>query len=56
LINTDFYDVKISKINKVVSCFNYANRTVLGLGVSTKGDIINLSPNNFNDENQWNHQ
>ena len=49
-------DGEILEINQVVSYFNYANRTVLGLGVSTKGDIIGLSPNNSDDENHWNHQ
>jgi uncharacterized peroxidase-related enzyme len=49
-------DGEVLEINQVVSYFNYANRTVLGLGVSTKGDIIGLSPNNSDDENNWNHQ
>ena len=49
-------DGEILEINQVVSYFNYANRTVLGLGVSTKGDILGLSPNNSDDENNWNHQ
>ena len=49
-------DGEILEINQVVSYFNYANRTVLGLGVSTKGDILGLSPNDSNDETNWNHQ
>ncbi len=49
-------DGEILEINQVVSYFNYANRTVLGLGVSTKGDILGLSPNNSDDETNWNHQ
>ncbi len=49
-------DGEILEINQVVSYFNYANRTVLGLGVNTTGDIIGLSPNNSDDENNWNHQ
>lgn len=49
-------DGEILEINQVVSYFNYANRTVLGLGVSTKGDVIGLSPNNSDDEDNWNHQ
>ncbi len=48
-------DGEILEINQVVSYFNYANRTVLGLGVSTKGDILGLSPNSSDDDN-WNHQ
>ena len=49
-------DGEILEINQVVSYFNYANRTVLGLGVSISGDIVGLSPNNSDDENNWNHQ
>lgn len=49
-------DGEILEINQVVSYFNYANRTVLGLGVSTAGDILGLSPNNSDDETNWNHQ
>ena len=49
-------DGEILEINQVVSYFNYANRTVLGLGVSTKGDILGLSPNDSSDETNWNHQ
>ena len=49
-------DGEVLEINQVVSYFNYANRTVLGLGVSTEGDILGLSPNNSDDENNWSHQ
>lgn len=49
-------DGEILEVNQVVSYFNYANRTVLGLGVNTDGDIIGLSPNDSDDENNWNHQ
>ena len=48
-------DAEILEINQVVAYFNYANRTVLGLGVYTDGDIIGLSPNNSDDPNNWNH-
>lgn len=54
--STGLSDGEILEINQVVSYFNYANRTVLGLGVSIKGDIIGLSPNNSDDEQNWNHQ
>lgn len=37
-------DGEILEINQVTAYFNYANRTVLGLGVSTEGDILGLSP------------
>ena len=39
-----FDDGQILEINQVVSYFNYANRTVLGLGIDTVGDILGLSP------------
>ena len=49
-------DGEILEINQVAAYFNYANRTVLGLGVSTKGDDIGLSPNNSDDLDDWNHK
>ena len=48
-------DGEILEINQVASYFNYANRTVLGLGVNIEGDEIGLSPNNSDDINDWNH-
>lgn len=48
-------DGEILEVNQVVSYFNYANRTVLGLGVSTQGDILGLSPNDSDDETNWSH-
>ena len=51
-----FSDGIILEINQVTSYFNYVNRTVVGLGVDTKGDIIGLSPNNSDDPNSWGHQ
>ena len=56
LRTTGLTDGEILEINQVTAYFNYANRTVLGLGVSTKGDVIGLSPNNSDDENSWSHQ
>lgn len=53
--DNDWSDGKILEINQVAAYFNYANRTVLGLGVNTKGDDIGLSPNNSDDLNDWNH-
>ena len=55
LINEGVSDGQILEINQVISYFNYANRTVLGLGVSTDGDVLGLSPNDSDDEN-WNHK
>lgn len=51
----DWSDGEILEINQVVAYFNYANRTVLGLGVVADGDIIGLSPNNSDEPNNWNH-
>ncbi len=48
-------DGEILEINQVTSYFCYANRTVLGLGCSTDGDVIGLSPNNNDDPDDWNH-
>jgi uncharacterized peroxidase-related enzyme len=48
-------DGEILEINQVTAYFSYANRTVLGLGCSTKGDIIGLSPNQSDDPDNWNH-
>jgi uncharacterized peroxidase-related enzyme len=48
-------DAEILEVNQVVSYFAYANRTVLGLGVTTDGDILGLSPN-ASDGDDWKHQ
>jgi len=48
-------DGEILEINQVVSYFNYVNRTVIGLGVNTDGDIIGLSPNDSEDPDNWGH-
>jgi uncharacterized peroxidase-related enzyme len=56
LREANFSDGEILEINQVVSYFNYANRTVLGLGVHTEGDILGLSPNNSDDPDNWSHQ
>jgi len=51
-----FDDGAILEINQVCAYFNYANRTVLGLGVNTQGDLLGLSPNNSGDPNDWSHR
>ena len=56
LHNDGFTDGEILEINQVAAYFNYANRTVLGLGVNIKGDVLGLSPNDSSDENNWSHQ
>ena len=50
-----YTDGEILEINQVTAYFSYANRTVLGLGCSTDGDIIGLSPGNSQDPNDWGH-
>ncbi|MFY0309509.1 carboxymuconolactone decarboxylase family protein [Leisingera sp. D0M16] len=51
-----FDDGQILEINQVTAYFAYANRTVLGLGCSTKGDVLGLSPNNSDDPGDWGHR
>ena len=48
-------DGEILEINQVTAYFAYANRTVLGLGCSTDGDILGLSPNRSDDPGDWSH-
>jgi uncharacterized peroxidase-related enzyme len=46
----------ILEINQVVAYFNYANRTVQGLGVTTDGDVLGLSPGNSDNLDDWSHR
>ncbi len=55
LKKSGFSEGEILEINQVVSYFNYVNRSVIGLGASTKGDILGLSPNQNNDPDNWGH-
>jgi len=50
-----FDDGQILEINQVTAYFSYANRTVLGLGCSTQGDVLGLSPNNSENPEDWGH-
>ena len=50
-----YNDGEILEINQVTAYFGYANRTVLGLGCSTEGDILGLSPNESDDPDNWSH-
>jgi uncharacterized peroxidase-related enzyme len=43
LRDAGFSDGEILEINQVCAYFNYANRTVLGLGVELKGDVLGFS-------------
>ncbi|MEM9820656.1 MAG: peroxidase-related enzyme [Bacteroidota bacterium] len=49
-------DGAILEANQVISYFAYANRTVLGLGVNTNGEVLGLSPSDMDDEGNWQHQ
>ena len=55
LIAEGFSEGEVLEINQVTSYFNYVNRMVVGLGVSTEGDIIGLSPGDSEDPKNWNH-
>jgi uncharacterized peroxidase-related enzyme len=50
-----YKDGQILEVNQVVAYFAYANRTVLGLGIDTKGDILGLSPSSDNPDD-WSHK
>ncbi len=54
--NKGWNDGEILEINQVVAYFNYANRTVLGLGVNAQDDVLGLSPNNSGDIANWQHR
>jgi len=55
LKNVGYTDGEILEANQVAAYFNYANRTVLGLGVHTEGDVLGLSPSDNSDEKNWSH-
>ena len=50
-----FDDGEILEINQVTAYFAYANRTVLGLGVSHVGETLGLSPGDSDDPEDWSH-
>ncbi len=51
-----FDDGEILEINQVTAYFAYANRTVLGLGIDTVGDMLGLSPGDTGDPDNWTHR
>ncbi len=51
-----FDDGMILEVNQVVAYFGYANRVVIGLGVTTDGDVLGLSPGNADDSGDWSHR
>ncbi len=48
-------DGEILEVNQVASYFAYANRTVLGLGGTTEGEVLGLSPGGSDDPDDWRH-
>jgi len=50
-----FDDGDVLEVNQVIAYFNYANRTVLGLGVEIEKENIGLSPNDNDDSENWGH-
>jgi len=55
LRDAGYDDGEILEINQVTAYFAYANRTVLGLGVTTEGDTLGLSPNVSENPDDWSH-
>jgi uncharacterized peroxidase-related enzyme len=49
-------DEEILEANQVVAYFNYSNRLLNGLGVTTAGDVLGLSPPNTGDLTAWEHR
>ena len=49
-------DGEILEVNQVTAYFCYANRTVLGLGTTTDGDELGLSPGNNGNPDDWSHK
>ena len=49
-------DGEILEINQAAAYFSYANRTVSGLGCTTEGDVLGLSPGNAEDPDDWSHR
>lgn len=56
LRRSGFDDGEILEINQVTAYFAYANRTVLGLGVDTDGDVLGMSPGDSEDTTNWSHR
>ena len=55
LRESGFDDGEILELNQVSAYFAYANRTVLGLGIDTGGDVLGLSPGESDDSSNWSH-
>ena len=55
LRQSGYDDGEILEINQVTAYFAYANRTVLGLGINSVGDVLGLSPGDSDDAKNWTH-
>ena len=49
-------DEEILEANQVIAYFAYANRTVLGLGVTIGKEKLGLAPTDSDDASNWNHK
>jgi len=49
-------DGEIFETNQVSAYFNYSNRLLNGLGVTTAGDILGTSPPNTDTLDEWEHR
>jgi uncharacterized peroxidase-related enzyme len=49
-------DGEILEINQVAAYFCYANRMVLGLGVTAEGEALGLAPSIQDDPDNWSHK
>ena len=48
-------DGEILEVNQVTAYFAYANRTVQGLGGTSAGEVLGLSPESSADLSEWEH-
>jgi uncharacterized peroxidase-related enzyme len=48
-------DAEIFEANQVCAYFNYSNRLLNGLGVTTAGDLLGFSPPNSDKLDDWEH-
>ena len=49
-------DGEIFEVNQVCAYFNYSNRMLNGLGITTDGDILGESPPETDDVTDWRHE
>ncbi len=56
LRDAGFDDGEILEINQVTAYFAYANRTVLGLGVTTAGEALGQAPRASDEPGDWSHR